>query len=56
MKYVLIALCVAGAVVLSYVILKDYSERMTQYNKYMCAVYGKEADCKTPLKPENRLK
>lgn len=33
-----------------------YDERMTQYNRYMCAVYGYYEDCKTPLRPEDRLK
>ena len=26
------------------------------YNKHVCAVYGYEADCKTPLPAEKRLK
>lgn len=36
--------------------LTNYQERMEQHNKYMCAVYGYYEDCKTPLKPEDRLK
>jgi hypothetical protein len=29
---------------------------LNQYNKYMCAVNGYYEDCKTPLRPEDRLK
>lgn len=36
--------------------LTNYQERMERINKYQCAVYGYQADCKTPLAPEDRLK
>lgn len=29
---------------------------LAQYNRYMCANYGYYSDCKTPLRPEDRLK
>jgi hypothetical protein len=34
----------------------NFWERDRAYNKHMCAVYGYEEDCKTPLPPERRLK
>ena len=36
--------------------LTHYNERMEEYNRYGCATYGYEEDCKTPLTPERRLK
>ena len=30
--------------------------RLKAHNKYSCAVYGMEEDCKTPLPEERRLK
>lgn len=29
---------------------------MKEYNRHVCAVYGYEEDCKTPLPEERRLK
>lgn len=48
--FILIAL--AGLVI----IWKSQESRLNQYNKYQCAVYGYEEDCKTALPEERRLK
>ena len=32
-------------------ILIDYPKRLNAYNDHVCAVYGKQSDCKTPLTP-----
>lgn len=55
LSYVLL---VGILLVLSLTLIKltHYSERMASYNKYMCATSGYEADCKTPLSEEDRLK
>lgn len=42
--------------ILMIVVWKSSEERLERHNKYQCAVYGYEADCKTPLPPERRLK
>lgn len=53
MKNLIIAiLIIIGMIVL----WKSQEERLAQHNKYQCAVYGYEEDCKTPLPPERRLK
>jgi len=36
--------------------LSNYEERMDRINKYNCAIYGYQEDCKTPLPEEDRLK
>lgn len=36
--------------------LTHYEQRMQEYNKYQCAVAGYQADCKTPLTKDERLK
>lgn len=55
MKYILIILAlIVGFFILDK--LTDYDGRMKEHNKYMCAVYGYEEDCKTPLPEERRLK
>ena len=36
--------------------LSNYQGRMDEYNRHVCAVYGKEPDCRTPLPPDRRLK
>jgi len=44
-------------VILGMIILWISQEpRLKEHNKYQCAVYGYEEDCKTPLPPERRLK
>lgn len=35
---------------------KSQEKRLDEVNRYNCAVIGYYADCKTPLKPEDRLK
>ena len=54
MKYLLITLMAFG---LAWGVMKatHYEERMERYNKYMCANYALEADCKTPLPEDERL-
>jgi len=39
-----------------FIVWKSQEERLQRHNKYQCAVYGYQADCKTPLAPEERLK
>ena len=41
---------------LAVVKLSNYQDRMDEYNRHVCAVYGKESDCRTPLTPDKRLK
>lgn len=45
---------IAITILLLYV-LKGHSERMKEVNKYNCAVYGYQEDCKTPLEAKDRL-
>jgi hypothetical protein len=48
-KYILLILFfILSWIVLSW--LTNYPARMAEYNKHMCAVYGYQEDCKTPLK------
>lgn len=55
MKYILLAaLLLIAFMVLSK--LTGYEERMDRINKYNCAIYGYQEDCKTPLPEEDRLK
>jgi hypothetical protein len=42
-------------IVAALALLSKYDKRMEEYNKHVCATYGKEADCKTPLKEGERL-
>lgn len=53
---VIFAVLVVSSLVMFMSNFSNYDERMKEYNKYMCANYGKEEDCKTPLPPERRLK
>lgn len=54
MKYIF-WLCVMITLFFLLAKLTNYSERMEKINKYQCAVYGYQEDCKTPLAPEDRL-
>ena len=51
-NFILITLAVVGMIVL----YKIREPELERYNRYMCANYGYYEDCKTPLKPEDRLK
>lgn len=44
------------AIIAMIVLWKSQEERLDKVNKYNCAVYGYYEDCKTPLRPEDRLK
>lgn len=49
----LIILLIIITLVLGYLITKPNNDK---YNRYMCATQGYQADCKTPLLPQDRLK
>lgn len=51
-NFLLIALTIVGL----FAFYKYREPDLKRYDKYMCAVYGYYEDCKTPLKPEDRLK
>lgn len=53
MKYLLFTVMFIGLVI-GLAQVTHYEERMTEYNKYMCAVNGYEADCSTPLSEKLR--
>jgi len=52
MKYIIGFILLA----LLIIIFSGYPKRLDDYNAHACAVYGKQADCVTPLSPELRLK
>lgn len=51
-EIILIILMIIAGIIL----WKSQEPRLKEHNKYQCAVYGYEQDCKTPLPPERRLK
>lgn len=51
MKLLFYIFAVVMAVMLIKVLL-DTPQRLKNYNAGQCAVYGKQADCKTPLTPQ----
>jgi hypothetical protein len=51
-NFILYTLLFLGLVAL----YKMREPELKQYEAYRCAVYGYEADCKTPLPAERRLK
>lgn len=53
-----IVLFIILLVVLSVIVAKltHYSERMKEYNTYVCSQYGMQSDCKTALPTSERLK
>lgn len=55
MKYIFI---IVAIILFTFALMKltGYQDRMKSYNKYMCANYGYEEDCKTPLPEDRRLK
>lgn len=55
MKYLFLTITIIGFV-WGVAKVTHYEERMTEYNKYMCANYGMRADCHTPLPENERLK
>lgn len=51
-KFILIAI----AFMMLAMLWQSQQPKLEKHNKYQCAVYGYQADCKTPLAPEDRLK
>lgn len=47
---------IAFIIILFLAKVTDYPRREAELNRYNCAVYGKEPDCKTPLPESRRLK
>jgi hypothetical protein len=35
---------------LVWILIADYQVRMIEYNAHVCSVYGKQPDCKTPIR------
>lgn len=53
MKNILLVLLI----IISFVLISKWREpELREHNKYQCAVYGYQEDCKTPLAVQDRLK